>query len=348
MLWTLILAGLAWGADCTETVKAQEINALVQDALMGFAIMDEEGFYASTEEAQAKLPCLDEVFLPPNAAAYHRLLGIRAFYDGDDAGSTLAFRAARMVEPDFLLSDKIAPEGGKLHQAYEAAGAMPSPRFVRLRLPSDTQIFVNGSVIESQPSDVPAIVQVAQKGDVIWTSYLAPGTEIPAEILTEPAVADVPDEADEPEEEELFVSRADQERARREARSSSSSSSGRERSSRSSRDRGDRDDRDERDERDEREADDRGRELTAAPKPERNRDRSGGGGSGLMWGLAGGSAVVAGGLFATSVVSRGAWEEDTTDAAKGKKTLANAAWMGSVGFGVVALSLGGVALLGGE
>ena len=166
-------------AACPDPTPASELTANVDDALLSFATLDEEGFIESSDALQGDILCLSEILSQPDAASIHRAFAMRSFWDGDDSGATAHFRAARRLEPSHTLSDKIAPEGGPLATLY--AGATAAPRMDSVRAPSWTTVYVDGERASRRPADIPSLVQYEVGGDgVVWSSMTMPGDQLPS------------------------------------------------------------------------------------------------------------------------------------------------------------------------
>jgi hypothetical protein len=177
--WMFLAASVASAQDC-QPASAERVSSMMQQALLDFATLDEDSFHSSVQQASQALPCLDEVFLPPNAAAYHRLMGLEAFFDGRDEEAVVAFRAAQHIEPDYVMSAKIAPEGGRLHRLWLAAKEGPNPFQGSFRAPAGSYAFVDGVEGTVLAEDLPSIVQYGVgDGSVSWTGYLLPGETPP-------------------------------------------------------------------------------------------------------------------------------------------------------------------------
>ncbi len=188
----LLAAGVASAQRC-EPVSSEQVSSLMQAALLDFATLDEDSFFDTAQQAQSALGCLDEVFLPPNAAAYHRLMGLRAFFDGDEDSAVVAFRASQAIEPDYELSAKIAPVGGKLHRLWIQARQGPNPFIGSFNAPAGKYAYVDGTETRTRAEDLPSIIQYGSgDGSVDWTGYVAPGVTPPVELPEmAPAVAQV-------------------------------------------------------------------------------------------------------------------------------------------------------------
>ena len=191
--WMILTAGVASAQDC-QPVSAERVSSMMQQALLDFATLDEESFHVSAQQATEALPCLDEVFLAPNAAAYHRLMGLQAFFDGQNEAAVMSFRAAQRIEPNYALSTKIAPQGGRLHRLWVQAQEGPNPFEGSFRAPAGMYAWVDGAEGVVQAEDLPSIVQYGiGDSSVAWTGYLQPGEMPPITtpdlglVVTQPA-----------------------------------------------------------------------------------------------------------------------------------------------------------------
>ncbi len=197
-LLLVALAGpsLALAEDCPAPVSPNQITSTMQDAMLSFATMDEEEFGAASSKAKAQLPCVNAVFESPRAAAYHRLIGMSGFMQGDREAAAIAFAGALRVEPDFELSGKIAPEGGRLWRVWDAAKQAPASEMIGIDAPSGMTVFVDGNKASKRPSGVPHIVQFVDGSDVVWSGWIAAGGSLP-DIAGADPVADADPEEDE-------------------------------------------------------------------------------------------------------------------------------------------------------
>jgi len=184
MYLLVLLAGAATAGDCERVVSQTEIRSLLEDAMLAYSAMDDETFATSTHEARRLLPCVDEVFEPTGAAAFHRLAGMQAFYDGDPDAAESSFRASIAIRPDTGLSELVAPEGGKLHRAWQSAASAPGPDLAPLPISSGYRLFVDGQRGSEIPVGLPYIAQLTTRsGDVDWSGYVEPGAPMPRTLI---------------------------------------------------------------------------------------------------------------------------------------------------------------------
>lgn len=349
-------------AACPEPTPVAELTSAVDDAVLSFATLDEEGFIEATDSLNGDVLCLSEVASPSAAASIHRTLAMRAFWDGKDDEAVLFFRAARRIEPNHVLSDKIAPEGGPLAGLYTQAGEASAPNLSSLRGPSWTTVYVDGERASRYPTDVPSLFQYETSNDgVFWSGLLAPGASFPSADdaralrsggeVAAPAVADATPAAEastEPSAAELAASEAERRAAEAEAEAERRAAEAERRVAEA--------------EARAAEAERAAAQAEAATRStasdvidtsgaiannsgsitdrvdrsrERNRD-GGGSPKGALLGATVATGVVAAGLFGVSAYSRTQFDDDPTQA---KYNLTNGTFFGSVGAAAVTAGL---------
>lgn len=161
-----ILMSAALAQDCAEPVSAESLSAKVDEAMLAFASMDEEGFLSTAATVRGDVSCLKTVYPSAKAAALHRMNGLEAFVNGDTQATEDAFAAALALEPEFVLSSKLAPKGGKLDQLYQAAkvrSRAPTP----FKLPTGYTTWVDGIAAPARDEAFPAIVQVGKTSSTL-------------------------------------------------------------------------------------------------------------------------------------------------------------------------------------
>jgi len=164
---------------CSD-LAASTLSSLASEAMMAFATRDRDGFERAADRAAQALPCVSEVVLPPQAAEFHRLVGLRAWYAGDPQGAELAFRASLALEPSYGLSDKVAPVGGGLRMSWDRAREAPRGRRMLVDEPEGARSWVDGRVSSDRAQDLPSLVQLGAPPDHVgWTGYLGPGGKLP-------------------------------------------------------------------------------------------------------------------------------------------------------------------------
>lgn len=156
-----LLMSSALAQDCAESISVESLSAKVDEAMLAFASMDEEGFLSTSAIVRGDVSCLTTVLPSGKAAALHRMNGLEAFVNGDTQATEDAFAAALALEPDYALSAKLAPKGGKLDLIYQAAKARsraPMP----FRLPTGYTAWVDGIAAPARDDAFPAVIQVGK------------------------------------------------------------------------------------------------------------------------------------------------------------------------------------------
>ena len=166
---------------CEDTTAAR-LSSLAGEAAVAFATHDPDAFEIAADTAARALPCVTEVVLPPQAAEFHRLVALRAWYAGDRQAAELAFRASLTLEPDYSLSRSLAPPDGGLRLAWDRAREAHRSRNMVVQGPEGARIWIDGSVAGERPMDLPSLVQLGTPPDYVgWTGYLGPGGALPGQ-----------------------------------------------------------------------------------------------------------------------------------------------------------------------
>lgn len=173
-----LLVGAALAVeDCASRVSPVAWDAQLTQAEADFSAVDEAAFDGDVDAAGRVLPCLDGVVSPTLAARYHRLVGLRLYVRRDVSGATLAFTAARSVDPFGALPSALLPPG---HEARLLAdGVTPSAATVYVPRPRRGELWFDGIPGTNRPVDRPTLAQIERHGGHITSRYLAPGEPLP-------------------------------------------------------------------------------------------------------------------------------------------------------------------------
>jgi hypothetical protein len=182
-LLPLLFSHLAYAAPCTTPVLPSDITAKVENAMITWATLDEDGFSESADAILAAVPCLSAPLSPAQAAGVHRVRALQAFLAGESESAVLAFRAAIAAEPTYTLSEKLAPQGGKLWRLYQQAVDAGRPGAGRLVPPDGYVAYVDGTRLADRSEIVPSIVQLEGGGKTEWSRYLEPAAPFAPEGL---------------------------------------------------------------------------------------------------------------------------------------------------------------------
>lgn len=180
----LLLASSFARAACETAVSTARIGDTLADATLAWVQADEVGFRELASRVEAELPCVDGALNSSQAASFHRVVGLHAFLDGRSQQALLSFRAARGIEPETQLSERIAPPGGPLATIY--ASALVEGTSTPFALRDGYAAWVDGRPSLSYPDDRPTIVQIGRTDQSLSATFLlAPrqSLELPADAL---------------------------------------------------------------------------------------------------------------------------------------------------------------------
>lgn len=166
--------------SCTDEVAVDDLVGQVLAAEEAYAALDVTAFEAALQAVAAGLPCVTVRLATPQAAAIHRLEGIRQYTYGAETSALRSFQEARALDPLHQPTEATMPPGSTLHALWELAGrAGPSPLLVE-RIPEGLALVVDGIPATVRPAALPSIVQVtAPTGTALWTRYVPPGAQLP-------------------------------------------------------------------------------------------------------------------------------------------------------------------------
>ena len=186
MLVALSVAAAGGPTTCAQPLPAQQIDALVDRALVAYADGDARQFEASLRESEANLPCVIDVIDATTASNLHLAEALLHRQSGLDDAS--AYRdawvrghGASFPSPTLLAIARRDPEFVSLLPPESAPMLSPD---ARPRLPPSLGggLTVNGRVnAVTVPSGEPYVFQIARRsGGVSATVYVRPGEPLPA------------------------------------------------------------------------------------------------------------------------------------------------------------------------
>lgn len=179
-------------ADAAPACAAStaDLQAILEQAQAQYAGLDVDGFKASTDEANALLPCLTDPLPRSLAATYHRFRGLRGFVDGDPVASTGSFAAARSIEPGYRFPESLIPAGNPVLVEYLAVD-VEKGTYAPVAEPAVGRLTFDGRTLTQRPTGWPTVLQVyADDGGVSQTAWIGPGEPLPAYEVKADAVAD--------------------------------------------------------------------------------------------------------------------------------------------------------------
>lgn len=140
---------------------------------------DAANFAVAVDSMRRILPCVQEGVDPATAAHVHRVEGLAAFAARDLPAARLAFAAARVVDPTWVMPEAVAAVGSPLRAEWSAAEAATTT--VRLPRPRSGELRVDGLLASERPDARPALLQVMDtRGRAVTSAWLAVGAPVPA------------------------------------------------------------------------------------------------------------------------------------------------------------------------
>lgn len=151
------------------------LSASLDRAESAFNDMDERAFRQAVNDAAADADCLTQPIDSATAARLHRMVGLRAFVDGDEAAARLAFAAARAVEPVYAFPESFLPRNHPALALYGEAAQL-SGAADAVDPPAQGQLQFDGQASLARPRAWPTVaVLVDPAGNAEHSAYLSPG-----------------------------------------------------------------------------------------------------------------------------------------------------------------------------
>lgn len=168
-LFLAVLVTAATHAACPADVG--DPGAQAQAALATYEQLEVERFQGQVQALHASLPCLEAPIDPDAAAQLHLVTALEAWTRRDEDQVQHALRALLHLQPGYQPSVVVAPEGGGLATAFEAArSAGPGAEAPWPGL----SLVVDGQPSASLPQQRAAVVQWAGTGG-FESHYAWPG-----------------------------------------------------------------------------------------------------------------------------------------------------------------------------
>ena len=174
----LFVPRVSVAAGCPTQVAADALNASIDRALQKIADFDIDAFRTETDAVRGMMPCVSEPLSPKDAASLHRLFGLRAFGERN-VESSVAFAAARFLDPDFVFPEDVVPTGNPVLDDYNVID-LAARQTDEVPEPTVGQLSFDGQVSLERPLNWPTIVQIYDGESAIADSvYLLPGDRMP-------------------------------------------------------------------------------------------------------------------------------------------------------------------------
>ncbi|MCB9670727.1 MAG: hypothetical protein H6734_14700 [Alphaproteobacteria bacterium] len=164
---------------CQGPIPTDRIVEHAQEAHTAYEVLDPQGFRLALEALAVELPCADRVMSPASAAVVHRLEGVRLFSTGNRSGAVRAFQEAQILDPAYVPSETIAPEGSSIRALWDRAGTAASAPWLPIETPAGVTLWVDGLRTSSRPATLPSILQATVNGEVVWSRFVPATVPLP-------------------------------------------------------------------------------------------------------------------------------------------------------------------------
>ncbi len=162
----------------TSVVQLIQASHLAEEA---FANLDADALLTQSSLARSQiLPCVQEVISKRNAAAFHRLMALEAFINGNESRVVNELHAALILEPGYLFPTNVAGQGHPLLALYKRAETSDDGVAERTYPPANGYMMVAGVRNAARYSKIPVIIQAfGPHGELLETRYVQPGEASP-------------------------------------------------------------------------------------------------------------------------------------------------------------------------
>lgn len=185
------LLALAWGpaarAACPD-VTPEALSRSRIEAEAAIEAVEPDRLETVARSLEADLVCVTRPLVPRDIAATFRVLGYAAFLDDREAAA-IWFRAAKALDPDYVIPPVLFPDRHPLRRVHDGAVVPPGDP-VALPPPADGQLWVDGAPATTAPAGRPYLLQiVADDGTVRQSAVGWPGDAVPVYAIEVPREA---------------------------------------------------------------------------------------------------------------------------------------------------------------
>ena len=171
---------------CEDDSTTADLRLAIEELEAAYIALDVEGVRERMAALEALTPCLQEAIPRTDATRYHRAQGLGAFINRDGDAASMAFLAARSIEPDAPLPSSLIPEGHPVQRLYSERSLDDRP-FGPLPEPVDSYLLLDGRQADQRPLSQPVFFQrIESSGTVAQTAYLWPGDPLPSFAVAPP------------------------------------------------------------------------------------------------------------------------------------------------------------------
>ena len=168
----MLLVVAAALAGCPAT--SADLTVALDDAEAAWSGMDTDGLRLATDLARAEAGCLAETVPRATVARLHRVVGLRAFLDDDEAKTDQAFAAARAIEGAYRFPEAFVPADHPVQRLYAAANPAAGS-VTKLPVPAQGRLEFDGRASQDRPSAWPTLAaHIGDDGAMRKSAYLWP------------------------------------------------------------------------------------------------------------------------------------------------------------------------------
>lgn len=180
MALAAIFTSTAQAAECERVSEVSELTQAHDEALTAFKKLNREGLLMQASAARAALSCVGGVLTKQDAASYHRLMGLEAFFQGNGRRASQEFHAALMLEAGYEFPEDVMDANHPVRMLYETAQHLPDGNPEKIYPPVGGYVIVGGIRNAARHKQTPVIIQVFESdGTLKETHYVQPGETTP-------------------------------------------------------------------------------------------------------------------------------------------------------------------------
>jgi|GEM_PF-1027143 len=168
-------------AACEKPTSAHELAEAWSVAQEAFAKMDTASLLTQASLARTQiLPCMGEALPKQGTAAFHRLMALEAFINGDDGRTVRELHASLLLEPGYEFAIEVVDASHPLRDLYEVALTADDGEGEKIYPPPGGYVLVGGVRNAARYSQTPVIMQVFDATQTLReTRYVQPGEASP-------------------------------------------------------------------------------------------------------------------------------------------------------------------------
>lgn len=177
---TLVYAASYALAACDVVATPADLAREVISAERAYEGGELDTFAKAITAANAVVPCLDGPLSPAIAAGFHRVAAFSAITRDDAPAAVAELRAVLAVEPQWQISEAIAPPGNPNREAFDAAKIAGLGGSSLAHPPGGVVLYVDGSPVGTLPTERPYLLQaIRSDGRVVGNQAMQVHQTVP-------------------------------------------------------------------------------------------------------------------------------------------------------------------------